>query len=378
MHLLVVCVDRDDDLGRKAKVVGPILGRKENIKAATKLALKDPLDSDVNCIFAAVRKFDELKEKHTVEIVTLTGKAKFGFESDRKINEQLDAVLEKFPAEGFVLVTDGAEDDQIMPILQSRAKIISKENVIVKQAKEVESTFYTIKEALKDPFLARLVFGIPGLILLLLFAVPSIGLQLIMLIAGVYLLSKGFGLEEMALNTLNEIISSISLQKTSFPFYLATLFILGFGLLSGYNAYLQSITEPLVQQLIDIINPMLFFLIIAILIFYLGRSIDAIHLKKAFYLKRYFRSAVSAILIWFILDSGRLVFIGKTDLNLCLLTIVSAVVIFYIAFRISNVFDVRNKITGLLIGLPVYSARGMMLGKVETVDKRRQAIEFKD
>jgi putative membrane protein len=84
--ILVVCVDRDDDLGRKARVVGPVIGRKENLKAATKLALKDPGDTDVNCVFAAVRKFDEVAKKHQAELVTLTGHGKFGFESDKKIN----------------------------------------------------------------------------------------------------------------------------------------------------------------------------------------------------------------------------------------------------------------------------------------------------
>lgn len=377
-RILVVCVDRDDDLGRKTKIVGPIIGKKKNIQAASKLALKDPADSDVNCIFAAVKKFEEVSENYTAEIVTLTGHGKFGFEGDKRINEQLDIVLEKFHPDGFILVTDGAEDDQVIPILQSRAKIISKENVIVKQAKEVESTFYTIKEALKDPYLARLAFGIPGIILLLMFALPTIGLQVIMFIAGAYLLLKGFGIEEKIISTFQEIIKSISMQKMSFPFYIATLFILAFGVISGYTAWQQALTEELALQAVEGIMPVLFFAIIASVIFNLGRSVDAVHLKKAYYLKNYFRNIVSAVLIWFILDSGRLVFIGKTDLMLFLLTIVASFAVFYIAFKASNVLDVRSRITKLLIGLPVYAADGTWLGKVEDIDKRKRFIEFKE
>ena len=47
--------------------------------------------------------------------------------TDKRINEQLDYVLDSFHADAFILVTDGAEDDQVIPILQSRAPIISKE-----------------------------------------------------------------------------------------------------------------------------------------------------------------------------------------------------------------------------------------------------------
>ena len=166
-NVMVVCVDRDNDLGRKANISGPIIGRKNNLNAAAKLGIADPGESDVNCIFGAIRKFDEVKKFYSeVEIVTLTGVGKQDFESDKEINEQLDKVLENFLVDAFVLVTDGAEDDQVIPILQSRAPIMSKETIIVKQASEVESTYYTIKEALKDPYLARIVFGVPGVILI--------------------------------------------------------------------------------------------------------------------------------------------------------------------------------------------------------------------
>ena len=137
--VLVVCVDRDDDFGRKAGIEGPIIGKKANLNAAAKLALADPEDSDSNTVFAAVKKMQEAKKLYAnVEVVTLTGAGKFGLESDKRINEQLDSVMEKFPADAFILVTDGAEDDQVLPILQSRAPVISKETLIIKQAKEIE------------------------------------------------------------------------------------------------------------------------------------------------------------------------------------------------------------------------------------------------
>ena len=45
-RLLVICVDRDDDIGTKAGVTTPIVGRNACIEAAQRLALEDPEDAD--------------------------------------------------------------------------------------------------------------------------------------------------------------------------------------------------------------------------------------------------------------------------------------------------------------------------------------------
>jgi len=63
MDTLVICIDRDNDLGEKAKVSSPIIGREENIKAAVALSIADPEDSDSNTIFGGVKVLDELRAK---------------------------------------------------------------------------------------------------------------------------------------------------------------------------------------------------------------------------------------------------------------------------------------------------------------------------
>jgi len=40
--LLVICIDRDDDLGRKTGISTPVVGRNACIEAAQRLALEDP------------------------------------------------------------------------------------------------------------------------------------------------------------------------------------------------------------------------------------------------------------------------------------------------------------------------------------------------
>ena len=74
MHTLIICIDRDNDLGEKAKVASPIIGRAANIDAAVRLAAADPEDSDINTIFGGINVYDELvAKKNEVEIVSIAG-----------------------------------------------------------------------------------------------------------------------------------------------------------------------------------------------------------------------------------------------------------------------------------------------------------------
>jgi putative membrane protein len=377
-RLLVVCVDRDDDLGRKTGIRGPVMGETSVKNAAVSLALADPTESDANCMFAAVKKFREVKKSHPQsQVVAITGHGKHGFQSDKILNQQLDAILKKLGGvDGFVLVTDGAEDDQIIPLLQGRAKLFSKETVIVKQAQVVESTYYTIKEALKDPFLARIFFGIPGLVLLLFVALGSVSLQILAFVFGLYLILKGFGIEDMIIGLVRSITSSITVQRTSFPFYVASLFILGFGLVTGYNSFAATpLADPLVDA-VSIARSTYLFIFLAATAIVVAKGIDVVHLKRAHELRKYVLSGVSLILLWFILDSGTLVFLRQADLNLFLFSVLLSFAVMLIAFRITKIMDVKQKITRLLVGLPIYDTTGQWVGNVERIDKKKDVIFF--
>lgn len=385
-NILVVCIDRDNDLGRKALISGPVVGRKENLNAAAKLALADPEDSDVNAMFAAVKKFDEIKPYYkNTEVATLTGVDKLGFESDKKINEQLDYVLESFPADAFVLVTDGAEDEQLIPILQGRAPVMSTEQIVIKQAKEVEGMFYSVKEALADPEIARIVFLIPGLVVLLWGTLFFLGMerlfiQSMSLVVGVYLVLKGTGLEKTIFSTISSVTTAISLQRVSFPFYLTTIFIFIIGIYASFLAFTGNTALGIFLQASGAIEQIVNFTAISAIAFVFGRSIDAVQLKKAFYLRKYFLSTVAITLVWFIVDSGRRVLVGESfaGIEFFVINALISVAIAFLAYRISSVLDVQNKITKLLIGLPVYDKKGKWIGKVQSVMKNKKSIEFED
>ena len=111
-RFLVLCVDRDDDLGMKAGIKTPILGRKENINAAASLALRDPEEPDANAIFEAVRIYDNLKkgakeQQEEYEVATIAGSDLGGVGADRQLVAKLNEVLNGFSATDVILVTDG-------------------------------------------------------------------------------------------------------------------------------------------------------------------------------------------------------------------------------------------------------------------------------
>jgi putative membrane protein len=124
MKTLVLSVDRDNDLGEKTGLPGPVIGRDECLKAATELGIKDPEETDTNAIFKSVQLFDTLKkEGKDVEIAIVTGNKYLGEKADRTIADQLDMVLDKVKPQKAILVSDGVSDEAMMPILQSRVKI---------------------------------------------------------------------------------------------------------------------------------------------------------------------------------------------------------------------------------------------------------------
>ncbi len=375
--IFVVCVDRDNDIGRKTNEIGPIIGKERNLLAAQKLILSDPTESDANTMFAAVKKMEEAKKEFkNIEIVTLTGKGKLGLKSDKEINKQLDQLQKKYIVDGWILVTDGMEDSQVTPLLQSRSKIISVEQVIIKQAQAVESTFYTLKEALKDPGIARLAFGVPGILLLVFFILGQYSLQAIALILGVYLLLKGFGIEEKIINMFNMITNSIFEQRISVVMYVAAILSPFFGL---WLVYLQLISSDFLNIGIDLISALrLFYPFIALMgvSLVIGRAIDSIYAKKAYKLGKYFLQSISIIAIWAIIDAGTLVFLRQAELAWFPANIMTAFIILLIAMKIASAFDTREKITNSLLGLNVLDDEGNYIGKVVEVNKKKQIMLY--
>jgi putative membrane protein len=377
--LFVVCIDRDDDLGRKTNIKGPVIGKEKNLIAAQKLILTDPTESDANTMFAAVKKYDEAeKEFKNVEIVTITGKGKIGLQADKEINRQLDILTKEYLIDGWILVTDGAEDSQVIPLLQSRGKIISTEKLIIRQAEAVESTYYTIKEALKDPGIARLFLGVPGLILLSYFILGTASFQVMALIAGAYLMLKGFGIEDKIIEYIRIISESLTEQRISFVMYVAAILIPLVGL---WMVYIQLNSSEFIDITLDIasaLRTLYPFLVFGAVLVIAGKATDSIYRKKAYKLGDYLVQAISILCVWAIIDAGTLVFLRQTELTWLPANIMASLIILILAMRLRKIFDVREKVTRIFMGLSALDEKGNYLGKVIETNKAKQTITIKD
>lgn len=205
--LLVLCVDRDNDLYEKTQIASPIIGRAACLNAAEALALSDPEEADANAIFAAVKEHDALKlQGHDVEVSVITGTFGGGVESDTKIRQELMQVRERFPAEGVIFVSDGFEDETLVPIFQTIIPIFSIRRVIIKHSERVEESYAVLGKYLKmvvfDPRYSKYFLGFPGLFLLMFAGLVLIGFvnQAVigaLFFLGVLLIIRGFGVDTL-------------------------------------------------------------------------------------------------------------------------------------------------------------------------------------
>ncbi len=170
--LLVICVDRDNDIGEKAGITTPVIGRDECIEAAQRLALEDPEDADSNSIFAAIKTYEDLISKgYQVEVVTIAGVKERGVQADEKILSEARKVLEKFSANGAVIVSDGEDDESVIPVIQNVLPVVSVQRVVMKVSRSVEYSYAVFGKYLKmiayDSKYSKFFLGVPGILLLI-------------------------------------------------------------------------------------------------------------------------------------------------------------------------------------------------------------------
>lgn len=278
MKLLIISVDRDGDILNKVGVDGPIIGREKVLDVATKLGIADPTESDTNTLFETIRLYDKFKgEGQDVEVIALVGHENVGTESDMKITSQLEEVLKRFKGEAAIVVTDGAEDEFILPIIESRIKILSLRRVIVKQSESLESTYYLLKEIINDPKLSRLLIGIPAIAAILYSIFAEYGWRLVVGVVGVFLFIKGFGLEGYIERAYGEIRHSFVSGKVSFLTYIASGILALIGGVIWYMEMKKGIIHYIYMGHLYLLDSLaLNMIFLAALIALFGKSIDAI------------------------------------------------------------------------------------------------------
>jgi len=275
---LVLTVDRDNDLGNKTSIRGPVIGRRQVLTAALKLGIADPEESDTNAILGALRQHDTLKEANSeedeVEVAILTGDEKVGMRSDRAIAAQLEEVVAAFQPDEAILVTDGAEDESVLPIIQSQVRINHVEKIIVKQSKGIEGTYYYIVKALEDPkWRAKimipfgLILAIVGLGIMLPNSIGGFVIGALPLAIGLYIFSKGAGIESSVNKVIQEMRENADAAMLSTLLWFSTLFSAIFAVAEGWRQYSEGITEATKNSILwlEVIHASLAWIIVAFL-----------------------------------------------------------------------------------------------------------------
>src|SRR5829696_5314203 len=169
-RILVLCIDRDDDIGSKGGVKTPIMGRDRCADAGLRLAIEDPEDPDANAIFGAVKAYEKLLSKgYETEVALVAGKVNRGIEADEKIGSEVNRVLARYHADAAVIVSDGEDDEAVVPIIQTIIPVISVQRIIIKHSRSVEYSYAVLGRYIKmlvyDPRYSKFFLGVPGALL---------------------------------------------------------------------------------------------------------------------------------------------------------------------------------------------------------------------
>jgi putative membrane protein len=245
--LLVCCVDRDDDLGRKAGVETPVIGRDAVEAAAVSLATADPEDSDANVLFQGLQAHDRVAESgESVAVAAVTGTEGGGVGADRVVGEELDAVLARLetgePVTALV-VTDGAQDESVLPAIRSRVTVDGVRRVVVRQAEDLESLYYTIRQVLDDPETRGTILAPLGILLLIYPLVVLANLMdlpgatvfgLLSAMLGLYVLARGLGVEDRIDAASERLRQSLYAGRVTIITTVVGLALLVMGGIGGY------------------------------------------------------------------------------------------------------------------------------------------------
>ena len=291
---LVLCVDRDDDLGTKAGIHGPVIGREENLKATIALGLADPEEVDTNTILSGLQLYDDLiKRGIEAEISTISGDAHVGFQSDLILTNQLENVLEVVKPDRAILVSDGAEDESIYPVISSRVKIDSVKRVYVKQSRSIEGTYYMIAKTLRDEKMRRR-WLVPASLLLILWSlftiltitsiivIPSaLALGVIGVVLGLYLIGWAYQWAQYFRERFYLAKKAVKQGSLTIPFAIVALVLVIVGALIGYDnatIYREGLLpdqRSLAISILEFVSGAVWFMVFGVFAYESGKSVTA-------------------------------------------------------------------------------------------------------
>ncbi|MCO8246084.1 MULTISPECIES: DUF373 family protein [unclassified Haladaptatus] len=239
MSTLVVCVDRNDDIGRKTGLEMPVAGWEAVQALVTDVGLADPEDSSVNCLLEALRVARDLRDEDEESMVAvISGTADTRVGADRAVAAQLDDLIAEHDPDSTIIVIDSAEDERLVPIVESRVRVDAVDRVVVRQARDIESTYYLLKQFLADEELRQTVL-VPTGIALIAFPVLLLRLGLAMAtsaiaaVVGLFALYKGLAIGSYFRNLPGEARDALYSGRVSIVTYVVAVGLSLIGVFAG-------------------------------------------------------------------------------------------------------------------------------------------------
>jgi putative membrane protein len=246
---LVVCVDRTDDVGRRANVETPVTGHESVRSLVTEVGLADPEDSSVNSIFETLAIGQDLEaEGEEAVVAVVSGAADSRVAADRSVARQVQTLVEEHDPESAIVVIDSAEDERLVPIVESRVRVDSVDRVVVRQARDLESTYYLLKQFLADEELRQTTLVPLGIVLLVF---PGLAIQFglavatatITAVVGLFLLYKGFNIDDRLAYLATQSQEALYAGQVSVVTYVVAAGLTLIGLFAGALGF-NDIADP--------------------------------------------------------------------------------------------------------------------------------------
>ncbi|ALG81578.1 DUF373 family protein [Halanaeroarchaeum sulfurireducens] len=202
MRTLVVVIDRAGDVPRKTGLATPIAGWEAIQSLVVDLGIADPEDSTVNCLLEGLNVTRSLRDENEEAIVAVvSGDTDGVVGADQAIAREVDELIERYDPDAAIVVIDSTEDERLLPIVESRLQVDSVDRVVVRQARDLESTYYLLKQFLADEELRDTVLVPIGIVLLvfpaiLMLSSLAVAIGSIAAVIGLFLLYKGLSVDD--------------------------------------------------------------------------------------------------------------------------------------------------------------------------------------
>ena len=288
MTTLVCCVDRENEIGASAGVSPPVAGWEAVRSLVVDVGVVEPESTSVNSLLEALRVTRELRDDGDDAVVAvLSGSSESAITADRAIAGQLETLIERFEPTDCIVIIDSVDDERVVPIIESRLQVDAVDRVIVRQARDIESTYYLLKQFLADEELRTTVLvplgvGLLLIPMLLLWVSPAAALAGVAALFGTAILYKGLGLDTVVGSITESSRQLLYSGRVAIVTYVAAAGLAVVGLFVGALSVSETaLVDVGVLSVVAFVHHSVPWLAVAVLTAGVGRLLDELLVAEA-------------------------------------------------------------------------------------------------